>query len=122
MTCAKTSGAVIEMALAPKNTSRIRNAKALEMLLAGRSSPATVAHLTQTEGISRRQAQRHVRAAYEILRSDIERSDIDRAKQVAKLCHMLEEGAAVALASRNIGAMVGACRELRELLELTADA
>ena len=27
-------------------------------------------------------------------------------------------GAAVALASKNIGALVGACRELRELLQL----
>jgi len=92
--------------------------EALQLLLAGRSAPATVSQLTQTQGIGRRQAQRYVAAAYEIIRGDIEQSKIDRRQQLAKLAHMLEEGAAVALATRNVGALVGACRELRELLQL----
>ena len=94
--------------------------EALQLLLAGRSAPATVSQLTQTQGIGRRQAQRYVAAAYEIIRGDIEQSKIDRRQQLAKLAHMLEEGAAVALATRNVGALVGACRELRELLQLTS--
>jgi len=92
--------------------------EALQLLLAGRSAPATVSQLTQTQGIGRRQAQRYVAAAYEIIRGDIEQTKIDRRQQLAKLAHMLEEGAAVALATRNVGALVGACRELRELLQL----
>jgi len=92
--------------------------EALQLLLAGRSASATVSQLTQTQGIGRRQAQRYVRAAYEMMRGDVEETKIDRRQQLAKLVHMLEEGAAVALASRNIGALVGACRELRELLQL----
>jgi len=92
--------------------------EALQLLLAGRSAPATVSQLTQTQGIGRRQAQRYVAAAYEIIRGDIEQSKIDRRQQLAKLAHLLEEGAAVALATRNVGALVGACRELRELLQL----
>jgi len=94
--------------------------EALQLLLAGRSAPATVSQLTQTQGIGRRQAQRYVAAAYEIIRGDIEQTKIDRRQQLAKLAHMLEEGAAVALATRNVGALVGACRELRELLQLTS--
>jgi len=92
--------------------------EALQLLLAGRSAPATVSQLTQTQGIGRRQAQRYVAAAYEIIRGDIEQTKIDRRQQLAKLAHMLEEGAAVALATKNVGALVGACRELRELLQL----
>lgn len=92
--------------------------EALQLLLAGRSAPATVSQLTQTQGIGRRQAQRYVAAAYEIIRGDIEQTKIDRRQQLARLAHMLEEGAAVALATRNVGALVGACRELRELLQL----
>jgi len=92
--------------------------EALQLLLAGRSASATVSHLTQTQGIGRRQAQRYVRAAYEVIRGDIEQSKIDRRQQVSLLVHLLQEGAAVALATKNVGALVGACRELRELLQL----
>jgi len=94
--------------------------EALQLLLAGRSASATVSQLTQTQGIGRRQAQRYVAAAYKTIRGDIEQTKIDRRQQLAKLVHMLEEGAAVALATKNVGALVGACRELRELLQLTS--
>lgn len=96
-----------------------RTDEALQMLLVGRSASATVSLLSERHGVTRRQAQRYVAAAYETLRGDIEEIKLDRRQQAAKLVHMLEEGAAVALASKNIGALVGACRELRELCSLT---
>ena len=102
-----------------KSAAAARTDEALQLLLAGRSASAVVSHLTQTQGIGRRQAQRYVAAAYEIIRGDIEQSKVDRRKQSAKLVHLLEEGAATALASKNIGALVGACREIRELCGLT---
>ena len=59
-----------------------------------------------------------LRAAYEIIRGDIEQAKVDRRQQAALLVHLLQEGAAIALATKNIGALVGACRELRELCNL----
>lgn len=89
------------------------------MLLAGRSASATVSHLSERHGVTRRQAQRYVAAAYKIIRDDLEKAGVNRIEQVAKMVHMLEEGAAKALETKNIGAMVAACRELRELCALT---
>ena len=101
-----------------KSVAAARTDEALALLLAGRSAPAIVSHLTQSEGIGRRQAQRYVAAAYATLRGDIEEAKVDRRQQAALLVHLLQEGAAIALATKNIGALVGACRELRELLQL----
>lgn len=103
-----------------KSVAIARTNEALQMLLAGRSASATVSQLTRSEGISRRQAQRYTAAAYEIIRGDIEQAKVDRVQQVALLVHLLQEGAAVALSTKNIGALVGACRELRELCGLAA--
>jgi hypothetical protein len=66
----------------------------------------------------RQQAQRYVAGTYKTLHGDIEQIKIDRQQQAAKIVHMLEEGAAVALATRNIGSLVAACRVLRELLQV----
>ena len=103
-----------------KSAAAARTDEALQMLLAGRSASATVSQLTRSAGIGRRQAQRYVAAAYEIIRGDIEQAKVDRVQQVALLVHLLHEGAAVALSTKNIGALVGACRELRELCGLAA--
>lgn len=102
-----------------RSAAAARNDEALQLLLAGRSASATVSLMSERYGVTRRQAQRYVAAAYEIIRGDIEQTKIDRRQQVAKLVHMLEEGAATALATKNVGALVGACRELRELCGLT---
>lgn len=101
-----------------RSAAAARNDEALQLLLAGRSASATVSLMSERHGVTRRQAQRYVAAAYETLRGDIEEIKVDRRQQAAKLVHLLEEGAAVALKSKNIGALVGACRELRELLQL----
>ena len=101
-----------------KSVAAARTDEALVLLLAGRSASAIVSLLSERHGVTRRSAQRYVESGYKILRGDLEQSKIDRREQAAKLVHMLEEGAAVALASRNIGALVAVCRELRELLQL----
>ena len=101
-----------------RSAAAARNDEALQLLLAGRSASATVSLMSERHGVTRRQAQRYVAAGFAMIRGDIEQTKIDRRQQVAKLVHMLEEGAAVALETKNVGALVGACRELRELLQL----
>lgn len=105
--------------MAGKGAIAERTEEALQLLLAGRSASATVSLLSERHGVTRRSAQRYVARAYEVIRGDVEAAEIDRRKQVAKLVHLLEEGAAVALATKNVGALIGAARELRELCGLT---
>jgi hypothetical protein len=104
-----------------KSIAIARTNEALKLLLDGRSAAAIVSLMSERHGVTRRQGQRYVAAAYEIIRLDIENSSIDRQRQAAKLIHLLEEGAAVALATKNIGALVGSCKEIRELCGLTAN-
>ena len=95
-----------------------RQQLALDLLLKGTSASAAVAHLTQHCSISRRQAQRNVREAYQLLKGDIDACAIDRPVQVAKLLHLLETTCELALVAKNFNAVVSSCRELRELLGL----
>jgi hypothetical protein len=69
-----------------KSVAAARTDEALAMLLAGRSAPAIVSHLTQSEGIGRRQAQRYVAAAYATLRGDIEEAKVDRGSKPRSWC------------------------------------
>lgn len=98
-----------------------RQQLALDLLLTGKSATATVAHLSAHCECSRRQSQRYVAAAYQLLKADIDACAIDRPVQVAKLIHLLETTAEYALAAKQFNAVVGAARELRELLGLAAD-
>lgn len=93
---------------------------ALDHLLQGHSGSATVAYVTETCGISRRQSRRYVAAAYDLLQQEIEACGIDRKKLTAQLVHGLQEAMAKALATNHTSSVVGAARELRELLELTS--
>ena len=98
-----------------------RQQLALDLLLTGKSATATVAHLAAHCDCSRRQSQRYVAAAYQLLKADIDACIIDRPVQVAKLLHLLETTAERALAAKQFNAVVAASRELRELLGLAAD-
>ena len=98
-----------------------RQQLALDLLLTGRSATSTVAHLSAECGISRRQSQRNVREAYQLLKSDVDACAIDRPAQVAKLLHLLETTAERALEAKQFNSVVNASRELRELLGLSAD-
>ena len=98
-----------------------RQQLALDLLLAGRSASATVAHLAAHCDCSRRQSQRYVAAAYQLLKADIDACAIDRPVQVANLIHLLETTCELALVAKQFNAVVAASRELRELLGLAAD-
>ena len=97
-----------------------RQQLALDLLLTGKSATAAVAHLAAHCDCSRRQSQRYVAAAYQLLKNDIANCAIDRPVQVAKLIHVLETTCELALAARQFNAVVSSCRELRELLGLSA--
>ncbi len=98
-----------------------RRTTALNLLLKGTSASGAVSILTRQEQISRRQAQRYVKAAYEQIRVDIESCGVDRVHQVAKLVNILESTIVIALEHKQCAAAVGAAKELRELLGLAAD-
>jgi len=98
-----------------------RRTIALNLLLKGTSASAAVSLLAEQEGISRRQSQRYIREGYEQIRVDIESCGVERLHQVAKLVHILESTIVIAMENRQCSAAVGAARELRELLGLSAD-
>ncbi len=95
---------------------------ATEMLLQCRSGSAVVAALAESEGISKRQARRIVGAAYDELKKDIEDSGLDRSQLVAQIAHGLLESMGKALASGHGAVVVGAARQLDELLGLGVNA
>ena len=98
-----------------------RRTTALNLLLKGTSASSAVSLLADSEGISRRQAQRYVRQGYQQIQIDIENCGVDRVPMVAKLVHLLESTLVIAMESKQCAAAVGAARELRELLGLAAD-
>jgi len=95
---------------------------AARMLLKGHSSSRVVADLASKEGISSRSARRYVAKAYQAVVDDLEECGIDRKHLTAQTVHMLQEAAAKALDHDHPSAVVGACRELRELLGLGVDS
>jgi hypothetical protein len=92
---------------------------AVDRLLECRSTSATVAAMADHWGISRRQARRLVGRAHAVLVEDLEETGVDRQQIVAQIEHGLMEALGKALASSQPAAVVGAARELRELLQLT---
>jgi predicted transcriptional regulator len=92
---------------------------AVDRLLECRSTSAVVSQLSEREGLSRRQSQRIVGRAHAVLVEDLEEAGVDRQQIVAQIEHGLMEALGKALASSQPAAVVGAARELRELLHLT---
>ena len=108
--------------MASRTATNDRLNEAVSLLLAGRSASGIVSEMADKHGITRRQARRYVGKGYEIIRDDIDKSDIDREKLVSQLVNSLQESMAKAAAAGHACAVVGCCRELRELLALGADA
>ncbi len=104
------------MACRLATTSRID--LAAKELLRGRGASAVVAFLSETQGISRRQAQRIVGRAYGLIVEDVEQAGVDRRELTAQLIATLQEASASALEKGHFTGAVAACRELRELLGL----
>ena len=86
---------------------------AAKELLKGRGASSVVAFLSETEGLSRRQAQRIVGRAYRLITQDLEEAAVDRRELTAQLVSTLQEAAAAALERSHITGAVSACRELR---------
>ncbi len=97
-----------------------RRTTALNLLLKGTSASSAVSLLAEQEGISRRQSQRYIREGYAQIRVDVENCGVDRVHQVAKLVHILESTIVIALEHKQCAAAVGAAKELRELIGLSA--
>jgi hypothetical protein len=95
---------------------------AYRRLLEARSTSAVVTELADTQGISRRQARRYVALAYQELTADLNETKVSRPEMVAKLTHALEEALSKALASNQPAAVVGAARQISDLLLLTPQA
>ena len=108
--------------MASRTVAAARLKFATEMLLQCRSGSAVVAALAESEGISKRQARRIVGSAYDEIKKDIEDSGLDRSQFVAQIAHGLMEAMGKALASGHGAVVVGAARQLDELLGLGVNA
>ncbi len=108
--------------MASRTATNDRINEAVALLLAGRSASGIVSEMADKHGVTRRQARRYVGRGYEIIRDDIDESDVDREKLVAQLVNSLQESMAKAAAAGHTCAVVSCCRELRELLGLAAAA
>jgi hypothetical protein len=108
--------------MASRSATKDRINESVALLLAGRSASGIVSEMADKHGVTRRQARRYVGRGYEIIRDDIDESDVDREKLVAQLVNSLQESMAKAAAAGHTCAVVSCCRELRELLGLAAAA
>ncbi len=92
---------------------------AVRRLVECRSTTAVVAELSDWAGISRRQAQRLVGKAHQVLVDDLENAGLDRRELTAQLVHALQESLGKALASNQPAAAVAACRAIAEICQLS---
>ena len=92
-----------------KETSR-RVDKLQELTLKGHSNTACVEYARREWGISRPQAYRLLKRAWEQTHSDIEEVDVCRQELVAWAIAQLQEATGIAREQRNIGAVVGCIR------------
>jgi uncharacterized FAD-dependent dehydrogenase len=108
--------------MASRSATKDRINESVALLLAGRSASGIVSEMADKHGVTRRQARRYVGRGYEIIRDDIDESDVDREKLVAQLVNSLQQSMVKAAAAGHTCAVVSCCRELRELLGLAAAA
>lgn len=108
--------------MASRSATKDRINESVALLLAGRSASGIVSEMADKHGVTRRQARRYVGRGYEIIRDDIDESDVDCEKLAAQLVNSLQQSMAKAAAAGHTCAVVSCCRELRELLGLAAAA
>ena len=106
---------------ANKELNQTRINTAANMLAEGHSGTSVVTHMSQEEGLSRRQSQRIVSNAYSLLISDIENIDLDRQELLSQLIINLQSGIQKSLDSGHISAMVACVRTLNDLCGLGAN-
>jgi hypothetical protein len=91
---------------------------AVKLLLEGNSPHTVVADIAARYGCGKRQGRNVVAKAYQQIQQDVVEVGLDRKALVAQTVHCLQAGMAQALASNQIGSVIGTARELRELLGL----
>jgi hypothetical protein len=93
---------------------------ATDMLAKGHSGTSVVTFMSQEEGLSRRQSQRIVSNAYQILVSDVTQIGLDRKELVSQLVVNLQAGIQKSLDLGHVSAMVACVRTLNDLCGLGA--
>ena len=93
---------------------------AVKLLLEGNSPHTVVADIAARYGCCKRTGRNVVAKAYQQIQQDVVDVRLDRKALVAQTVHCLQAGMAQALASNQIGSVIGTARELRELLGLGA--
>ena len=93
---------------------------ATDMLAKGHSGTSVVTFMSQEEGLSRRQSQRIVSNAYQILVSDVTQIGLDRKELVSQLVVNLQAGIQKSLNLGHVSAMVACVRTLNDLCGLGA--
>ena len=106
------------MAKASNEETARRIDKLQELSLKGRSNTSCVEFARQEWGVSRSQAYKLLKRAWEQTYNDIEEVDVSRQELVAWAISQLQQATGVAMAQKNIGAVVGAIRELDQLCGL----
>ena len=89
------------------------------MLLEGSSNSACVAHASREWGVSRRQAYRLLKRAWQRIAEDVDATDVSRRELVAWSIAQLMDAAGTAKAQRNPGATIGIIRALDGLVGLS---
>ena len=89
------------------------------MLLEGSSNSVCVAHASREWGVSRRQAYRLIKRAWQRIADDVDGTDLSRRELVAWCITQLMEAAGVAKQQKNPGSVVGIVRELDVLVGLS---
>jgi len=102
----------------PASAPTDRLESAVKLLLQGKSPHSVVADVASQYGCSRRTARNDVASAYRRIQQDVAEVGLDRKALVAQTVHCLQTGMAQALATNQIGSVIGTARELRELLGL----
>ena len=89
------------------------------MLLEGSSNSVCVAHASREWWVSRRQAYRLLKRAWQRIAEDVDATDLSRRELVAWCITQLTEAAGVAKQQKNPGSIVGIVRELDALVGLS---
>lgn len=103
----------------PASAPATRMEAAVKLLLQGNSPHTVVADVANQYGCSRRTARNDVAKAYRRIQQDVAEVGLDRKALVAQTVHCLQTAMAQALASNQLGVVVGVARELDALLGLS---
>ena len=88
------------------------------MSLKGSSNSACVAYASREWGVSRHQAYRLLKRAWQRIAEDVDATDLSRRELLAWFISQLMEAAGVAKQQNNPGSVVGIVRELGALVGL----